>query len=155
MQWFWNRFILILTPLSGVAGGLPPPTKPLTAVCWAREQALLSPYSPFLDTPVYYTFGGCLWKKLARPLPLSPLLSDYPLKEEHCNIRTLKLILYLVQKDVVNVFFSLYLEIGRQIFRQNLEKSLKNCQRTWTTFPWSVVLFRIKILQPPHGEYSY
>ena len=37
------------------------------------------------------------------------------MSEEHCDIRTLKLILYLVQKDVVNVFFSLHLEIGRQI----------------------------------------
>ena len=37
------------------------------------------------------------------------------MSEEHRDIRTLKLILYLVQKDVVNLFSSLYLEIGRQI----------------------------------------
>ena len=52
-------------------------------------------------------------------------IASWTMSEEHCDIRTLKLIFYLVQKDVVNVFFSLYLEIGRQI----LGKILRSRQR--------------------------
>lgn len=52
-------------------------------------------------------------------------IASWTMSEEHCDIRTLKLILYLVQKDVVNVLFSLYLEIGRQI----LGKILRSRQR--------------------------